>query len=120
MLYLLLISHDRSRRDELDEQARQDLARRYIAFRDQLKERGALRDAERLSRPETVFHVRLTNGETQILEGPAAPAEEAPTGLLLVECADEAEALELAAQVPGAEIGSVEIRPVWPLSQDLA
>ena len=120
MLYAFLISHDPALREALDEEGRQELARRYISFRDYLRDRGFLRDAQRLARPEEVFQVRLRRDGTLVEDSAVAPAPERPAGLLVVECSDEAQALELAARTPGVEIGSVEVRPVWPLSQELS
>ena len=65
-----------------------------------------------LDEPDTAKVVRVVNGETVVTDGPYAETKEFVGGLFVVDCADLDEAIELAASVPLASRGSVEIRPV--------
>lgn len=59
--------------------------------------------------------VRVRDGRTQIADGPAVQTSEQLGGYYLVECNDLDEALELAAKIPGASYGTIEVRPVLEL-----
>lgn len=56
--------------------------------------------------------VRVREGKTVVTDGPFAETKEQLGGFYLLECENLDEAIELAAQIPGALIGSIEIRPV--------
>jgi hypothetical protein len=59
--------------------------------------------------------VRVREGKTLTADGPFAETKEQLGGFFLVEAADLDEALEIAAKIPGARHGSIEVRPVWPM-----
>ena len=56
--------------------------------------------------------VRVRDGETQITDGPFADTKEVIGGLAVLECENLDEAIEIAAKVPLADRGAVEIRPI--------
>ena len=56
--------------------------------------------------------MRVRDGETLVTDGPFAETKEALGGFYVLECADLDEAANLAAGIPGAATGSVELRPV--------
>jgi hypothetical protein len=51
-------------------------------------------------------------GKAQVTDGPFAETREQLGGFFLIDAADEAEALEIAARIPGARVGTVEVRQV--------
>jgi hypothetical protein len=65
-----------------------------------------------LEDPARARTVRVVDGETVVTDGPYAETKELVGGLLLVDCADLDEAIELAASIPLVSRGAVEIRPV--------
>jgi hypothetical protein len=60
---------------------------------------------------KTARTVRVRNGKTSITDGPFAETKEQLGGFYLIEAKDENEALRLAAQIPPARVGSIEVRP---------
>ena len=87
-----------------------------MALSDSLMERmeasGQRLSGLELDDPETAKVVRIVDGETVVTDGPYAETKELVGGLMTVECADLDEAIELAASIPLASRGSVEIRPI--------
>src|SRR4051812_11589085 len=81
-----------------------------------LRDRGALIAAEALEPVETATTVRVRNGKMTITDGPFAETKEQLAGFYLLEARDLNEALQLAAKIPPAREGSVEVRPVRDLA----
>jgi hypothetical protein len=94
------------------EQARQ-VAADYDVFTQEISRRGVLLGGEALQPTTAATSVRVQNGRAVITDGPFAETKEALTGFYLVDVADLDEALELAAKIPGANWGSIEVRPIW-------
>ena len=82
---------------------------RYTAM---LRERGAFVGGEELQPTSTATTVRTRDGRSLITDGPFAETKEALGGFYLIEAKDLDEAIELAGQCPGAQWGSIEVRPV--------
>ena len=57
----------------------------------------------------------VRDGNVLIADGPFAETLEQIAGLLLVECESTAEAIEVASQIPTAQFGTIEVRPVWEI-----
>jgi hypothetical protein len=91
-------------------------AKGYDAFFEELTRRGALQSGEPLLRVAEAKSVRVRDGRTQVAEGPAVVTPEQLGGYYLVDCKDVDEAVELAAKIPGAGYGAIEVRPVLELS----
>jgi hypothetical protein len=87
----------------------------YDAFHGEVTKRGVLRGGDPLLRVAEAKSVRVRDGRTQIADGPAVQTSEQLGGYYLVECGDLDEALGLAAQIPGASYGTIEVRPVLEL-----
>jgi hypothetical protein len=84
----------------------------YFAYNDQVKAAGIYNAAEALLPVATATTVRVRNGETLTTHGPFAETHEQLGGFYLIDCANLDEALAWAAQIPGAQDGSIEVRPV--------
>ncbi|HEY3742016.1 MAG TPA: YciI family protein [Bryobacteraceae bacterium] len=81
------------------------------------KENGpSLRGGNALQPSTTATTVRVRNGEQTATDGPFAETKEQLGGYYLVEAKDRAEAIAIAAKIPGARHGSVEVRPVMTFS----
>jgi hypothetical protein len=80
-----------------------------------LKTKGLLLAAEPLFRADTAKTVRVRNGHVAITDGPFAETKEQLAGFYLVDAANHDEALKIAAQIPPARAGSIEVRPVREL-----
>ena len=81
-----------------------------------LLERGALLAAEPLHPVETAATVRVRDGQLTVTDGPFAETKEQLAGFYLVEARDLNEAIQMAAKIPPARTGSVEVRPVRELA----
>jgi len=59
--------------------------------------------------------VRVRDGEVLTSDGPFAETKEQLGGFYLVDCKDLDEAIEVASRIPGAQHGSIEVRPIWEM-----
>ena len=66
-----------------------------------------------LSPPSTATSVRVRDGRSVVTDGPFAETKEALGGFYLLECKDLDEAIEMAAKIPAAKRGTIEVRPIW-------
>jgi hypothetical protein len=82
---------------------------------DGLRKQGLLLAAEPLFGGETAKTVRVRNGRVAITDGPFAETKEQLAGFYLIDAADQDEALQIAATIPPARAGSIEVRPVREL-----
>ena len=82
---------------------------------DGLRKSGVLAAAEALQPVRTAKTVRVRNGRTVITDGPFTETKEMLAGFYLIDAADEDEAMQIAARIPPAREGSIEVRPVREL-----
>ena len=90
----------------------QAVARDSNAYDEELKGRGHLIVAHALQTTDTAVTVRVRDGKMSSTDGPFAETKEVLGGFLLIEARDLNEAIRIAADVPLAKQGSVEVRPV--------
>ena len=81
-----------------------------------LRNSGVLVSAEALQPVETATTVRIRNGKMSVTDGPFAETKEHLAGFYLVEARDLNDAIQVAAKIPPAREGSVEVRPVRELN----
>ncbi|GAA2302022.1 YciI family protein [Actinomadura luteofluorescens] len=110
MRYALLICDDESVSPSNEELAADP---RHKAWQADLDRRGAKLVGARLRPVADATTVRVREGETLVADGPFAETKDFVGGLLIIECADLDEAIEIAAGHPYARWGGVEIRPLW-------
>jgi hypothetical protein len=114
MRYALLIYADESAVVSPDVRSRRVTA--FTSFQDQMRARGVLLGGERLHPTETATTVRCWNGGDVVIgDGPFAETKEQVAGFFIVDCKDLDEAIDVAARVPAAWYGTVEVRPVWEM-----
>ena len=111
MQYMLLIYSSENRSADGDE----DVIRRYGEFTQEVRDGGKLVTADRLQGTSAATTVRIRDGETLVTDGPFAETKEQLGGYYVLECENIDEALEYAARIPAAEVGSIEVRPVWAM-----
>ena len=111
MKYALLIYGDEAGWADLSEEDRRTLYKEYDEFGHDAAARGLILGGEELTRVSSATTVRVRNGETLVTDGPFAETKEQLGGFFLLECKDMDEAIEMAAKVPGARSGSIEVRP---------
>jgi hypothetical protein len=112
MQYLLLIYSAES--DDANQDNNQ-LMVDYNAFTQGIVQSGAFKSADRLKPVATATTVRIRDGKTLTTDGPFAETREQLGGYYLVEAKDLDEATAIAAKVPTARYGSIEVRPVWAM-----
>ena len=120
MRYLLLIYADENPQPEWTEEARQQEMVAYGEFTKDIANRGIMQGGEALQPTTTATTVRLRNGEVLSTDGPFAETKEALGGFYLVDCKDLDEAIEVAAKIPSAAHGSIEVRPIMELPPEYA
>ena len=85
--------------------------RTYERFNETYGARGVLRGGAELRPTDTATSVRVRGGDVLLTDGPFAETKEQLAGYYVIECETLDDAIELAAAVPGARYGTVEIRP---------
>jgi hypothetical protein len=83
---------------------------------DDMRNKGLLLAAEPLFPTRTAKTVRIRDGRVSITDGPFAETKEALAGFYLIDAASEEDALKIAATIPPAREGSIEVRPVRELN----
>src|SRR5262245_39761022 len=91
------------------------LLHEFRSFTDAIVKAGSYKGSNRLRPVSTATTVRVRSGKTLTTDGPFAETREQLGGYYLVEARDLDEAIGIAARIPGAKYGSVEVRPVWPV-----
>jgi len=110
--YMLFIYDDEREWLGLSEAEREAVYEEYRALAGELSEDGRLIGGHELRPTATAKSVRVRNGGTLVTDGPFAETKEQLGGYLLVEAAGPDEALEIAARIPAARNGTIEVRPV--------
>jgi hypothetical protein len=112
MRYMLSIFVNEADLAQHSESEMQQLYAEYGKFSEEAQQRGLMLSGEALQPTVTATTVRVRDGETVITDGPFAETKEQFGGFYLLNCKDLEEAIEMAAKIPGAKFGTVEIRPV--------
>lgn len=84
----------------------------YRRFTDEIRAGGHLVDTNRLLPPDAAVTLRVRNGKVSTTDGPFAETKEHFGGYYVIEARDLNEAIRIAAKIPGAKRGCVEVRPV--------
>jgi hypothetical protein len=113
--YMLMICTDEQWYASLSPEELGGFQKGYFAFMEEMNERGVLRDGARLRPTTDSTTVRVRDGETITSDGPFAETKEQVGGYYLVDCKDLDEAIEIAAKIPAAAHGTIEVRPIWEL-----
>jgi hypothetical protein len=91
-----------------------------VAYDLELREGGHCVGSEALQPVHTATTVRVRDGRVSFTDGPFAETKEQLTGFYLLEAPDLDAALELAAGIPPARVGSIEVRPIRPIRETVA
>jgi len=84
----------------------------YNVFTQTIQERNVLLGGDSLVPSTSATTVRFRDGKVLTTDGPFAETKEQLGGFYILKCDNLDQAIELAAQVPGAAYGSIEIRPI--------
>jgi hypothetical protein len=117
MQYLLMIYANEREMAAFGEAALTEMSQEYAEFTKSIVQSGNFKAGDRLRPVATASTVRVRNGKPVTTDGPFAETREQLGGYYLVEAKNLDEALALAARIPGARHGSIEVRPIWVLGQ---
>jgi hypothetical protein len=109
MKYMLLIY---MAGDAMDEAEREACYKESTQLAHDLHAKGHFLGANPLHPPSTATSVRVRDGNPILTDGPFAETREQLGGYFMIDAADLDEAIRIAARIPGARKGTVEIRPV--------
>jgi len=112
MKYMLLVHHDEESFRRRPEAERVGMLQESVALAQQLHASGHYLGAAPLHPSSETVCVRVREGQPVVTDGPFAETREQLGGYFLVDAKDRDEAIQIAARIPGARIGAVEIRPV--------
>jgi hypothetical protein len=110
--YMLLIYDDESVWRAMSEEERSSIIGEYFAYTEELKQAGVYVAGDALQPVSTAKSLRLREGERLTTDGPFAETKEALGGYYLVDVASDEEALDWAAKIPSARLGTIEVRPL--------
>jgi hypothetical protein len=114
MSYLLLIHEPLGQRQARSVEEGKAVYNRMLQFADELKASGVLRAVESLSSQDAAARVKVSNGRSQVVDGPFAEAKEMVGGFFLVDVPTRDEAVAIASRCPAAEWATVEVRETGP------
>ena len=90
----------------------------YFAFGDKYRTSGHVIGGNALQPTQTASTVRVRNGKISTTDGPFAETREQLGGFYLLEAKDLNEAIQIAAKIPAARTGGVEVRPIMEFERD--
>ena len=112
MKYMLLICHEEDSWTNLTENERQTIYAEYRELIGYLKSQGKYLFGDELQPPGTAQSVRVRDGKELVTDGPFAETREQVGGFFMVEADNIDEARSIAARIPTARTGTIEVRPV--------
>jgi hypothetical protein len=113
MRYVLFVYQDEAVSKAASQADMADSLERFNRFHQEIIESQHMLDSQRLQHSDSATTVKVRGGNVLTTDGPYAETKEQLGGFYLIEAADLEEAIEIAARVPTAEAGYVEIRPVF-------
>jgi hypothetical protein len=116
MKYLLLVHHNEEAFAKMSEAVRNDMLAESIKLCHQLNGKGQYVHASPLQPTSTATCVRVRDGKRSVTDGPFIETREQLAGYFLIEAQNLDDALSVAGRIPGARIGTVEIRPLREVS----
>lgn len=84
----------------------------YVAFEQSIRESGHYVASNRLEPPSDAVTVRVRNGRLSTTDGPFAETKEQIGGYFVIDAHDLNDAIRIAARIPGARRGCIEVRPI--------
>jgi hypothetical protein len=117
MKYLCLVYDDERNLDAMSDSELDGLVAQCLAVDEELRKSGQVIASEALQPVQTATTVRVRNGKVSTIDGPFAETKEQLGGFFLIDAQDLDEAIQVAAKIPSARLGSIEVRPIWDLRQ---
>ena len=117
MKYLCLIYDEEKKLEAMSQDEGNAFMGEYFAFTDGIRTSGHYVAGEALQPVATATTIRIRNGKMSTTDGPFAETREQLGGFYLIEARDLNDAIQVAAKIPSARLGSVEVRPVVDFGQ---
>ena len=118
MRFMFMIFHDEDVMNALPAAEMQALVDGALEYDEEIKRSGHCIVSDALQPSHTARTIRVRAGKVSTTDGPFAETKEQLGGFYLIEAADLNEAIQAAARIPSARLGSIEVRPIWDLRRD--
>jgi hypothetical protein len=118
MKYLCLVYHQEAATDAVPEWEYEAIERELLAFREELRVSGHHIASSLLQPVDMATTIRVRNGTLSITDGPFAETKEQLGGFYLIDARDLNDAIRVAARMPPARLGCIEVRPLNELDPD--
>jgi len=115
MRYMCLVHFDTNIMKSASRSEQQDLDRRSLAYDETLKAGGHYLASQAIQEGDSAVLVRVREGKMSTTDGPYMETKEQMAGFILIEARDMNEAVRLAAGIPIAELGTIEVRPIYEI-----
>ena len=115
MRYLCLVYCGPHAFEPMSLEERNRLDRDSLAYDEALRQSGHMIHAEALESVDKAVTLRVRDGRMSSTDGPFAETKEHLGGFVLIEASDMDEARRVAAGIPMAKLGSIEIRPIYDI-----
>jgi hypothetical protein len=120
MKYLCLIYENEKAWETMPQGDAEAIMNEYFAFTEDIRKSGKYVAGEALQPTPTATTVRVRNGKISTTDGPFMETKEQLGGFYLIEAKDLNDAIQVAAKIPSARLGSIEVRPVVDFSAEAA
>ena len=119
MEYLLLIYHSEAEGATMSPADLSAMYGEYFKFTEEIKKSDNYIGGNPLKPTTTATTVRVRDAKKVVTDGPFAETKEQLGGYYLIEAKDLDQAISIAARIPGARFGSIEVRPILPRTQSV-
>lgn len=117
MKYLCLVYFDGKVLDNMSETEKIAFDNESLTYDEGLQRSGHFIAAEALESVKSAVTVRMRNGKISTTDGPFTETKEQLGGFILIEARDLNDAIQVAAKIPLARFGGIEVRPIWQLEK---
>jgi hypothetical protein len=118
MKYLCLIYENEKAWESMPPAESDAIMNEYFTFTETIRQNGKLLAGEALQPTATATTVRVRNGKVSTTDGPFAETKEQLGGFYMIEAQDLNDAIQVAAKIPSARLGTIEVRPVMDFSAE--
>ena len=112
MKYICLIYDEEAAWPKMSKTESDAMMGEYYAFTQDIMASGHYKTGDALQPTSTATTVRVRGGKLSTTDGPFAETKEQLGGFYMVEAKDLNDAIQIAARIPGARTGSIEVRPI--------
>lgn len=112
MKYLCLIYDEEKKLGSMSKTEGEAFMREYFAFTEAIRKSGHYLAGEALQPVRTATTVRVRQGKLSTTDGPFAETKEQLGGFYMINARDLDDAIQIAARIPSARVGSIEVRPI--------